>query len=43
MTQKDIDRAWEAIRHARKPRLHVLGAASDLHLTYKLHITREQP
>ncbi len=42
MTQKDIDRAWEAIRHARKPRLHVLGAASDLHLTYKLHITREQ-
>lgn len=42
MTQRDIDRAWEALRYAQKPRLHVLGAASDLHLQYKLQMTREQ-
>jgi len=42
MHQGDIDRAWEALRFAKKPRLHVFGASSDVHLEYKLHITREQ-
>lgn len=38
----DIDRAWEAIRGARKPRLHVFLATSPLHMEYKLHKTPEQ-
>ena len=39
---KDIDRAWEAIQYAAKPRIHVFIATSDLHLKYKLKKTREQ-
>ena len=38
----DIDRAWEAIRHAAKPRIHTFIATSDIHLEYKLKMTREQ-
>jgi 2-isopropylmalate synthase len=38
----DIDRAWEAIQAAGKPRLHLFLATSDLHLKYKLKKTREQ-
>jgi 2-isopropylmalate synthase len=32
----DIDRAWEAIEHAEKPRLHVFISSSDIHLKYQL-------
>ncbi len=38
----DIDRAWEAIRDAAKPRIHTFIATSDLHLKYKLKKSREQ-
>lgn len=38
----DIDRAWEAIREAEKPRIHTFLATSDLHLKYKLKKSREQ-
>jgi 2-isopropylmalate synthase len=38
----DIDRAWEAIKEAAKPRIHVFIATSDLHLKYKLKKSREQ-
>ncbi|MBV9609531.1 MAG: 2-isopropylmalate synthase [Acidobacteria bacterium] len=41
-TAMDIDRAWEAVRHATRPRIHVFLATSDIHLHYKLKITREQ-
>jgi 2-isopropylmalate synthase len=37
----DIDRAWDAIRHAERPRIHVFLATSDIHLQYKLKITRQ--
>ncbi len=37
----DIDRAWDAVKPARKPRIHVFLATSDIHLTYKLKMTRE--
>ena len=40
-TRKDIDRAWEAIRCAARPRIHVFLATSDLHLQYKLKISRQ--
>jgi 2-isopropylmalate synthase len=38
----DIDRAWEAIRDAARPRIHTFIATSDIHLTHKLRKTREQ-
>ena len=38
----DIERAWEALKNAAHPRIHVFLATSDIHLQYKLRITREQ-
>src|SRR5579871_5150460 len=38
----DIERAWDALKHAARPRIHVFLATSDIHLKYKLRITREQ-
>src|SRR2546430_2422734 len=32
----DIDRCWEAVKYARKPRIHTFLATSDIHLKYKL-------
>jgi len=40
--KEDIDAAFEAIKPAKKKRIHVFLATSDLHLEYKLKITREQ-
>jgi 2-isopropylmalate synthase len=36
----DIDRAWEALAGAARPRIHVFLATSDLHLEHKLRIDR---
>ncbi len=41
-SRADIDRAWEALEPAEHPRLHTFLATSDIHLRYKLKITREQ-
>jgi 2-isopropylmalate synthase len=38
----DIDRAWEAIRDAHRPRLHVFIATSDIHMRYKLQKERAE-
>jgi len=38
----DIERAWQALQGAARPRIHVFLATSDIHLQYKLRITREQ-
>src|SRR6201993_3110557 len=38
----DIERAWEALRHAARPRIHVFLATSDIHLQYKLRLSRDQ-
>jgi 2-isopropylmalate synthase len=38
----DIERAWEALKDAARPRIHVFLATSDIHLQYKLRITRNQ-
>ena len=38
----DIERAWEALKNAEHPRIHVFLATSDIHLQYKLRITRNQ-
>lgn len=39
---KDIDRAWEAIKHASKPRIHTFISTSDIHLTHQLRKSREE-
>ncbi|MCP4113644.1 MAG: 2-isopropylmalate synthase [Desulfobacteraceae bacterium] len=40
--KNDIDRAWGAIQHAAKPRIHTFLATSDIHLEYKLKMTRDE-
>ena len=35
-TKKDIDRAWEALQEADKPRIHTFIATSPVHMEYKL-------
>jgi len=39
---KDIDRAWEAVRHSAKPRIHVFIATSPIHMQKKLRMTEDQ-
>jgi 2-isopropylmalate synthase len=41
-TNQDIDRAWEALQYAEKPRIHTFIATSDIHLKYKLKKSREE-
>ncbi len=38
----DVDRAWEAVRHAERPRIHVFIATSPIHMEKKLRMTPEQ-
>jgi 2-isopropylmalate synthase len=38
----DIDRCWEAIAGAAKPRIHMFLATSDIHLEHKLRKSREE-
>jgi len=41
-TKKDLDRAWNAIRNAAKPRIHTFIATSDIHMEYKLKMNRAE-
>jgi 2-isopropylmalate synthase len=38
--KNDIDKCWQGVRHAAKPRIHTFLASSDIHLQYKLNMTR---
>ena len=38
----DIDRAWEAVQHAEKPRIHTFIATSDIHMEHKLKKSRQE-
>jgi 2-isopropylmalate synthase len=40
--KSDIDQAWKAIRHAAKPRIHTFIATSDIHMDYKLKMSRDE-
>jgi 2-isopropylmalate synthase len=40
-TRADIERAWQALSGAVCPRIHVFLATSDIHLQYKLRMTRQ--
>lgn len=37
----DIDRAWEALKYADRPRIHTFIATSEIHIKYKLKSTQE--
>src|SRR6266571_7002004 len=38
----DIDRAWEAVKYAKRSRIHTFVATSDIHLKYKLRKSRAE-
>jgi 2-isopropylmalate synthase len=38
----DIDRCWEAVKYARRARIHTFVATSDIHLKYKLRKSRAE-
>ena len=40
--EDDIARAWDAVRHAERPRVHVFLATSAIHREKKLRMTPEQ-
>ncbi|MDD5824098.1 MAG: 2-isopropylmalate synthase [Firmicutes bacterium] len=40
--EKDIDAAWNAVKGAVDPRIHVFLATSPLHMQYKLKMTEDQ-
>ncbi len=39
---EDIDRAWEAVKYAKKPRIHVFIATSEIHIEKKLRKSKEE-
>lgn len=39
---KDIDRAWEAVKYANNPRIHLFLATSDIHMKHKLRMTPDE-
>src|SRR5947209_14312996 len=39
---EDIDRAWEALQEADKPRIHVFLATSAIHREFKLKMAKEE-
>lgn len=40
--KEDIERAAKALKKARRSRIHIFLASSDIHLEYKLKMSREQ-
>ena len=40
--EKDIDAAWNAIKNAAHPRIHVFLATSPVHMEYKLKMTPDE-
>lgn len=38
----DVNRAWEALKNAKKPRIHTFIATSDIHMQYKLKKSRNE-
>ncbi|KAG6580949.1 2-isopropylmalate synthase 2, chloroplastic, partial [Cucurbita argyrosperma subsp. sororia] len=38
--ESDVRAAWEAVKYAKRPRIHMFIATSEIHLTHKLRKTR---
>jgi len=41
-TENDIERCWQAVQGAARPRIHTFLATSDIHLKFKLRITQDE-
>jgi 2-isopropylmalate synthase len=41
-SRDDIASAWAALRAARRPRIHIFLATSDIHMAHKLRMTRAE-
>lgn len=41
-TVKDIDTAFEAVKYAKNPRIHTFIATSDIHMMYKLKMSKQE-
>ena len=41
-TKGDIDAAWDAVKGAKHPRIHVFLATSDIHMKYKLQMSPDE-
>ncbi len=41
-TPKDIEVTWDAVKHAKKPRIHTFIGTSDIHIEYKFKKTRDE-
>lgn len=39
---RDLDRAWEAVRLAKRPRVHTFLATSPIHMEYKLRMSPDE-
>ncbi len=40
--KNDIDKAWEAVQGAVRPRIHTFLATSDIHMQHKLRMSRDE-
>ncbi|KAE9455485.1 hypothetical protein C3L33_12609, partial [Rhododendron williamsianum] len=40
--KRDIDASWEAVKHAKRPRIHTFIATSEIHMKHKLKKTKEE-
>lgn len=40
--EKDIQAAWDALKKAKRPRIHTFLATSDIHMKYKLQKSRDE-
>ncbi|KAF2322213.1 hypothetical protein GH714_008681 [Hevea brasiliensis] len=40
--EKDIRTAWEAVKYAKRPRIHTFIATSEIHMQYKLRKSKEE-
>ncbi|MFZ1771278.1 MAG: 2-isopropylmalate synthase, partial [Caldilinea sp.] len=40
--KNDIDKAWEAVQGAVRPRIHTFLATSDIHMEHKLRMSRDE-
>jgi len=38
----DVDQAWEAVKHAERPRIHVFLSSSEIHQMHQLRKNREE-
>jgi 2-isopropylmalate synthase len=39
---EDVDRAWEAVKEAARPRIHIFVSSSDIHLMHGMKKTRDE-